>query len=361
MRRNYLFCESQIFDVMTERQHQLRDSFKDLGPSALEDQNLVDKLAADFGLHVPVLNEEKKYGTTREVNIDVSQDRQRYISDRSRPSLMPGTEITIHVPFEGDASLFTVRPAQFNLNPPAGDVKDDELQFVYHIVEERDITPEFERDLHAVKQHLDWLRGSEPQLKVQLKQLATQLRDERKRRMEAHSNALGKLNIPIRQITPQTVMASPRPATRHNATKKDAPKQPEQAWDVFVSHASEDKQAIARPLADALKDAGLKVWFDDFSLTLGDSLRQSIDRGLARSRYGVVVLSPHFFEKHWPQQELNGLATREVNGRKVILPVWHNVGFEQVREFSPMLADRLAVDASRGLDEVVRAILNAMK
>ncbi len=126
------------------------------------------------------------------------------------------------------------------------------------------------------------------------------------------------------------------------------------------SHASEDKEAIAKPLADALKARGLAVWYDDFSLKLGDSLRQSVDRCLARSRFGVVILSPHFFEKHWPAQELNGLATREVDGKKVILPVWHNVGFKEVREYSPMLADKVAVSTGKGLEYVVRKIVDAV-
>ncbi len=95
--------------------------------------------------------------------------------------------------------------------------------------------------------------------------------------------------------------------------KHKAPEEEPERSDVFISHASEDKEAIAKPLADALKARGLAVWYDDFSLKLGDSLRQSVDRGLARSRLGVVILSPYFFEKHWPAQELNGLATREVD------------------------------------------------
>ena len=75
-----------------------------------------------------------------------------------------------------------------------------------------------------------------------------------------------------------------------------------------------------------------------------------------RSKFGVVVLRPHFFEKHWPQQELNGLATRELGGKKVILPIWHKVGFDEVRRYSPALADRLAVRTEQGLEKVVEAM-----
>lgn len=132
-------------------------------------------------------------------------------------------------------------------------------------------------------------------------------------------------------------------------------------WNVFISHASEDKGEIARSLAQALEDEGYAVWYDESTLTVGDSLRKSIDQGLAQSDFGVVILSRHFFEKHWPQQELNGLASKEVNGKKVILPVWHGVGVEEVRSFSPMLADRIGVHTSKGLQFVVEQLELAMK
>lgn len=107
------------------------------------------------------------------------------------------------------------------------------------------------------------------------------------------------------------------------------------SWDVFICHASEDKEPFVRELAEALRAEGLKVWYDDFTLTIGDSLRRSIDRGLASSNYGLVVLSPHFFAKDWTQRELDGLTALEIAGRKVILPVWHNIDVDEVRRRSP--------------------------
>jgi len=132
-------------------------------------------------------------------------------------------------------------------------------------------------------------------------------------------------------------------------------------WDVFVSHASEDKESFVRPLAKRLEEQGLQVWFDEFTLTVGGSLRRSIDRGLARSRYGIVVISPDFLKKEWPQKELDGLVAREADGVKVILPVWHNIGAEDIRASSPTLADRVAVLSSRGLDYVTDQLLKAIR
>jgi hypothetical protein len=117
-------------------------------------------------------------------------------------------------------------------------------------------------------------------------------------------------------------------------------------WDVFVCHASEDKAAFVEPLAAALAEFGLKVWYDRFTLSLGDSLSRSIDEGLARSRFGLVVLSPSFLDKRWPEYELRGLTAREIAGRTVILPIWYKIAKEDILRFSPPLADKLAIDST---------------
>ena len=82
-------------------------------------------------------------------------------------------------------------------------------------------------------------------------------------------------------------------------------------WDIFISHASEDKVEVTRPLANILSTKGIKVWLDESELFVGDSLRGKIDEGLACSQFGIVILSPSFFSKHWPQAELDGLAAQE--------------------------------------------------
>lgn len=113
-------------------------------------------------------------------------------------------------------------------------------------------------------------------------------------------------------------------------------------FDVFISRASEDNDDIVRPLAHALRAGGLRVWYDDFELRIGDSLRRKIDPGLASSRFGVVVLSKSFIGKGWTEYELDGLVTRAVTGDQILLPVWHNVTKAEVVGYSPSLADRVA-------------------
>ena len=107
-----------------------------------------------------------------------------------------------------------------------------------------------------------------------------------------------------------------------------------------------DGSGPVRPLAEELKNLGYRVWYDEFELSVGDSLRRKIDQGLSNSRYGVVVLSTSFFAKNWPQYELDGLVAREMQGSKVILPIWHKVSKDEVLSYSPTLADKVALNSS---------------
>jgi hypothetical protein len=137
---------------------------------------------------------------------------------------------------------------------------------------------------------------------------------------------------------------------------------PSDESDVFISHASEDKDSVARPLAAALTSLGWSVWIDELRLTVGDSLSGRIDAGLAHARFGIVVLSPEFFAKPWPQRELAGLAAREIQmGSKVILPVWHNVDHGYITERSPVLADRLGARTSSGIETVASDLSLALE
>ena len=117
-------------------------------------------------------------------------------------------------------------------------------------------------------------------------------------------------------------------------------------YDFFICHASEDKDGFVRQLAEDLEAKGASVWYDEFTLNVGDSLRREIDRGLAGSRFGVVVLSESFFKKEWPQKELDGLVALETQGLSRILPIWHKVSVDEVARYSPTLADKVALNTS---------------
>ena len=133
-------------------------------------------------------------------------------------------------------------------------------------------------------------------------------------------------------------------------------------YDFFISHAWEDKETVAKPLADALIAKGAKVWLDKYAMQVGDSLRQSIDDGLVHSRYGIVVLSEIYFKKFWTGKELNGLFAKQEDGRKVILPVWHNVSKDMVKQYSPILADMVALKtADFTIDELAEQFIQLIQ
>jgi hypothetical protein len=133
-------------------------------------------------------------------------------------------------------------------------------------------------------------------------------------------------------------------------------------YDVFISHASEDKDTVVRPLASALRDGGLRVSYDEFELRIGDSLRRKIDVGLANSRFGVVVLSRAFFGKGWTNYELDGIVTRSVSGEQVLLPIWHEITKQELIGYSPSLADKLARSTgTHTVEEIAAEIIDVIR
>jgi len=133
-------------------------------------------------------------------------------------------------------------------------------------------------------------------------------------------------------------------------------------YDVFISHASEDKDEVVRSLALALKNKGLSVWYDEFELKIGDSLRRKIDAGLAKSKFGIVVISRDFIKKGWTNYELDGLITRAVSGEQQLLPIWHNITKQEVINYSPSLADKVARNtAVNTIDEIADEIAEVIQ
>ncbi len=161
---------------------------------------------------------------------------------------------------------------------------------------------------------------------------------------------------PIRSVAPRPLseIRHQRPPVLH--TDPSA-----QVWDVFISHASEDKDAVARPLAAALRERGVTVWLDETELRIGDSLRRKIDEGLANSSFGIVIFSRAFFAKGWPQYELDGLVTRSVSGEQTILPIWHEITKDEVMSQSPSLAGSVARSTTQfTIEEIAEEIADVV-
>ena len=130
----------------------------------------------------------------------------------------------------------------------------------------------------------------------------------------------------------------------------------------FISHDSHDKSDIAEPLAIQLQKLQCFVWYDEFTLKIGDSLRESIEKGLKECRKCILVLTPNFLKNGgWSKREYDSIFTRElVEKQNLILPLWHGVSQEDVYEYSPVLADRVAARWSDGPEKVARKLMQAI-
>lgn len=133
-------------------------------------------------------------------------------------------------------------------------------------------------------------------------------------------------------------------------------------WDAFICHASEDKDNFVRPLANKLVSMDLAIWYDEFTLQIGDRLSQKIDEGLLSSDFGIVVLSKYFFQKKWTKSELSALNTKSIEmGRTVILPIWHQITKEEIAKNSATLVDTIAVKSDKGIDFVAERLAGQIK
>jgi hypothetical protein len=129
----------------------------------------------------------------------------------------------------------------------------------------------------------------------------------------------------------------------------------------FISHDSRDKDDFVRPLAERLRRAFCPVWYDEFSLQPGASLRESIDAGLRDSKRCVVVLSPNFLTNPgWGKAEFNAIMNRHIAAGSVLIPLWHGVTREQVAKYSPLVVDIVAINSNLGLDDVSQRLHRAL-
>jgi hypothetical protein len=126
----------------------------------------------------------------------------------------------------------------------------------------------------------------------------------------------------------------------------------------FICHDNRDKQAVAEPIAVGLQRLLCPVWYDEFSLGIGDSLRESIEKGIREAHKCILILSPQFFSNGgWTKAEFDSIYMKEiVEQKRVILPIWHNVTKQQVYDYSPRLADRVAIRTTTPIDAIVKRL-----
>jgi hypothetical protein len=140
-----------------------------------------------------------------------------------------------------------------------------------------------------------------------------------------------------------------------------APPSADRWWDVFICYAHADK-ATASLIAAELEALGIRAWFDKTEVTIGMGIRRSIDYGLAHSRFGVVLMSHTFFDREWPQRELDGIVALQVGGRHQVLPIWHGLSRDDMLRYSPTLADTVAARTGDStIKEIAAEIARAVR
>lgn len=148
---------------------------------------------------------------------------------------------------------------------------------------------------------------------------------------------------------------STQPFAVGNAEGEDQP------YDFFISHAWADKEEFVDGLVAKADSAGLRVWYDRQVIAWGDSIRQKIEVGLARSYFGVVVLSPNFFERPWPQAELDAIVHKDLSGQGRLLPIWHRLTQDDVLRLAPTLGGRLALSTTLYSTDQIVSELTTMR
>jgi len=140
---------------------------------------------------------------------------------------------------------------------------------------------------------------------------------------------------------------------KHTAHEKSLIK-----YDVFLSHSSLDKEIFVTELSEKLSEKGLSVFEDIKVFKIGHSQTDMMNMGILNSRFVIVFLSPNFIKSGWSDYEFKSFLNREINEKRIIiLPIWHDVSVEQVREYNPYLVDKFALSTEKhSVDEMVEHI-----
>ena len=355
-----LFGKYDVYNVIESQKMRLKDAYLRLSDDEAMDEDAIRRIKTEHMLNVPVLKTDQMYCVESKTKIDVRRNPNRLFFPGTGPVMEEATELTVHIPFEGDPGVFNIAPSAFNSRIAQGEVVGNELLLRVVVSDgEFDVQGHIDREVTQINWALTQLREKNAYESQELEGALRQVVAARKRSIESRGNVLGNLKIPLRSLAPSQAPASPgAPPKAVPSPSVSAISNKVHRWDVFISHASEDKPYV-EPLAKALEAAGVSVWYDKTSIGWGDDIRTSIDNGLLNCDYGVVVFSKAFLgKKKWTEYEVSALFGLETVDRKRILPIWHEVTYEDVLKYSPALAQRLAKSSADDCnDDIVNSVL----
>ena len=344
MTPNVLFAREHIYDFVEAQKTRFQRAYEALSDEDAIEEEVVQKLKAQFALEIPVLRRDQMDYEENHKRLSLNEFSGRKIIGPPGQAVRDVTEYVIHVPFEGDPKAFDLTPSAYNGTVAVGEIVGREVLLRLRIDNPNfDVQGMIDRELAKIDWRLHNLKGSTVHLEEQLNQTLAVCRAARQRGIAARANAPVKLNLPKRPPAPVPVRTPPQQPPSKTIQKTLPPPNNSEQWDVFISHASEDKESYVEPLVKALVDADISVWYDRLVLQWGDDLRKKIDYGLMNCRFGVVVLSKAFLAgKKWTEHEFTTLFELEEPGKKLVLPIWHGIVREDLLKYSPSLAARLA-------------------
>ena len=346
MSSNRLFAGPDFHSVLEHYKAKLVEAYEQLPDDQALDEQLQANLKQEFLLDVPVLRPQGEVWAEESIaKIDVRRLPNRLPGLGNRPILEDIPEFTVHVPFDGDPGVFAIAPSIYGGASTSGEIVGNELLLTFLMVMPGlDLQGNIDNTIRQINSTLSHLRQQMVVFDQGLNIALAQAVMLRKQRIQMRSTAVHNLRIPIRTAPP---IKTPPAAGRRPAEKKTEQQPKPQTWDVFISHASEDK-AYVDELHRTLVAAGVQVWVDKGVLRGGDRLRSRIDDGLKRSRFVIVVLSKAFLGlKKWTEYELDSAFALETVTESRILPLWHGITHDDLVQYSPGLSNRLALDSSR--------------
>lgn len=217
-------------------------------------EDLAAELVAEFRVEPVILDGAATTLSHHDEPIDVSRDPMRFISDPSRPFYVPGTTITLHIPFRGEAGLFKVRPSRFTLSPPFGEVADGELRIFESVPAPvpPDMKARFDRELAKIESYIETANADVAAYNARLGGLALTAVTQRREKVKADHDLVASFGIPVRRTDAPTTYAAPpvrrsvsRPP-RGTPGKKLEPVLPAEEYDFILSVVADMAKVMER-------------------------------------------------------------------------------------------------------------------
>lgn len=350
-----IFNGYDLEQILQVKNKKLQKEIEAEGISDIEDEDsYIESKIKEYSISPLVFYPNRLTVKVKELPIPSNYFPSTYWVDEGHSYNKP--VLTYYLPFDGNPDLFGGKPSTRILRSEKVFIEGNNLGFeiinfnndVTEINSQKDDVINF--IINQSKHVNDEVNRYNEGLRQFVKESIERVRDKNK----ASADLLSQLGTPVRT---ETIPAMKSEKIRPNGDATAA-----YSYDVFVSHASEDKDFVEQ-LVGKLQGAGIKVWYDGHVLDWGDDLRSTIDSGLSRSRYSIVVFSKSFLgRKRWTEHELNGLFALERNGEKKILPIWHNISQEDLVAYSPAFADRLAKRSDQdSTEDIVQSLVKLLE